>query len=286
MSTGKFGDTLRMGFDLVDGVVPVATRAVLSFAAADGVPDTLRVHVSESVTLSVGTSWVDWGRPSWDSLGSAVVHRGVLSQDPWISYLVDSSFHGGSGDSVRLGAWSRSALQDAGGNSPGRFAHWVPIELGELAGKLASLAWPPTIRYTGWSIPPQEPPLSVFVRSTSRDLWRLTDGAPPLQQVSHYLGVRILSNTDLDAGWLYVYDHQGIFVASLDLSQTLAMLRDGVRFKTLRGDFELLVAWNGKDAHERVVPSGPYLARLVAWRNGGKSQVCLNRIFHLGWVVP
>ncbi len=287
MSSGLFGDTIRASFDEQDGVNPVIVQAILRFGSAPGIPDTLKASLSESVDLTTGADWVRWGRPSIDSLGASVKCLAAPSRlGREIVYLVDSSFAGGSSDSIRLGAWPEGGVSDVVGNRPGRFAHWTQIELGDVPGRLVAMPWPSLVKRDGWIVPPDEEPLNIFVRPTSRDPWRKMDGSLPSQDLSHYLGLRIISNTDLEAAKVYIYDNLGVFVAHIDLSTVLTLLRTGRIDKTRRGDFEILVAWNGKDSRGAMVPNGVYVARLVAWEKMDLGTTMINRIYKLGWFVP
>lgn len=287
MSSGLFGDTIRASFDEQDGVNPVIVQAILRFGSAPGIPDTLKASLSESVDLTTGADWVRWGRPSIDSLGASVKCLAAPSRlGQEIVYLVDSSFAGGSSDSIRLGAWPEGGVSDVVGNRPGRFAHWTQIELGDVPGRLVAMPWPSLVKRDGWIVPPDEEPLNIFVRPTSRDPWRKMDGSLPSQDLSHYLGLRIISNTDLEAAKVYIYDNLGVFVAHIDLSTVLTLLRTGGIDKTRRGDFEILVAWNGKDSRGAMVPNGVYVARLVAWEKMDLGTTMINRIYKLGWFVP
>lgn len=287
MSSGLFGDTIRASFDEQDGVNPVIVQAILRFGSAPGIPDTLKASLSESVDLTAGADWVRWGRPSIDSLGASVKCLAAPSRlGREIVYLVDSSFAGGSSDSIRLGAWPEGGVSDVVGNRPGRFAHWTQIELGDVPGRLVAMPWPSLVKRDGWIVPPDEVPLNIFVRPTSRDPWRKMDGSLPSQDLSHYLGLRIISNTDLEAAKVYIYDNLGVFVAHIDLSTVLTLLRTGGIDKTRRGDFEILVAWNGKDSRSAMVPNGVYVARLVAWEKMELGTAMINRIYKLGWFVP
>jgi hypothetical protein len=287
MESSRYGDTIRASFDEQDGVVPVIAKATLSFGLMDGDADTVRFTFSETVDHRAGAEWVRWGRPSIDSLGEAIVR---LADPVWdgrvVQYLVDTSFHGVWGDSVRIGAWPDGGISDSAGNRPGRFAHWSPIEMGETPSRLQAMSWPAMVKYDGWTIPVSEPGLTLLVRPTSRDAWKTLDGDAPVQNLSHYVGIRILSNKDLDAASLYVYDHMGLFVGHIHLTPLLERMRGLSSGKTLRGDFEILVAWNGKDKAGRRVPSGPYLARLMAWQGFGHNRKLVHWIFKIGWRVP
>lgn len=287
MENSRYGDTIRASFDEQDGVVPVIAKATLSFGRMEGDADTVRLTFSEPVDHVADASWVRWGRPSLDSLGDTIVS---LSDPVWndrvVQYLVDTSFHGVWGDSVRIGAWPDGGVSDFVGNRPGRFAHWSPIEMGETPSRLVAMSWPAMVKYEGWIIPVSDPGLTVLLRPTSRDVWKTLDGKAPMQDPSHYVGIRILSNKDLDAASLYVYDHMGLFVGHIHLAPLLEQMRGRSSGKTLRGDYEILVAWNGKDTDGRVVPSGPYLARLMAWQGFGHNRKLVHWIFKIGWRVP
>lgn len=287
MWSSLWGDSLQARFDEVDSVAPVIVSGSLRFAASWGLPDTLRAEVSEPIRTLPGKEWLRWGRPSRDSLGLSI---GRIREDQLGStsllMILDSSFQGRRGDSLRLGPAPMGGLSDVEGVAPKRFAHWAPLEVGPFPIRFALTTWHPIVLDSNWVIPRSESPLSLFVRSSPLEKWKTLDGRDPGQDPSHYAGIVIRANRSMDAASVYLYDNIATAVAFLDLSPLREALRNGEVKTTLRGDFEALVAWNGTSTGGKKVSGGIYPIRFLAWhKDSGKTEF-VNRLFRLGWIIP
>jgi len=268
-------------FAIREAVAPVPLRAWL---VRGDLIDTLRVVVSESVKTTADAGWLRLGRPSRGAEGDSIAR---LSQSSFgsdtLQLVVDTTFPGGAGDSIRLAASPDGGVADLLGNEPGIQAAWVPLEIGKPRFKLDARPWPAISTYRGWGIPSDEPALSWFTRPGPGSDWKSEDGRDPRQELSHYAGVAIRTNRDLDAGVVFLYDNSGVSVATLDLAPLFQAVRDG-RVKTnSRGDVEVWVAWNGKASSGSAAASGVYLARVLAWRDSDGERAVVNRVFRLGW---
>jgi len=271
-------------FPIREGIAPVPLRARL---IRGDLVDTLRVVVSEFVVAKSGAGWLRLGRASRNPLGDSIPR---LSQTfrggDTLDLLVDTTFVGANGDSIRLAASPDGGIADLVGNAPGQDAAWVPLEIGKPRLKLDARAWPAVTTYAGWSIPSNEPALSWYTRPGPGVDWKRVDGGAPRQELSQYAGVAIRTNRELDAGVVYLYDNSGVAVATLDLAPVFVAVRDGSVKTNARGDFEVWVAWNGKSSSGRHAASGVYLARVLAWRNTDTERAVVNHVFRLGWNVP
>lgn len=287
LRTTRWGDTLEASFALEDGVLPVILRAQLRFRRNDRDPDTLRAFMSETVKPGEGARWLRYGKPSKDSLGQEIERLGQREKDRRIlELLLDSSFLAEDGDSVRLAAWPDGGVEDLVGNRPGRFVHWTVLELGAPRVKLVAMVWPDIARYQGWSVPPSEPMLSVFVRSGQNAPWKTVDGQAPKQEVSHYTGILLKTNKALEGAVLYLYDNMGVAMALVDLADVQKALRGNRLESSLRGDLDAWIAWNGMTRRGTMAPSGVYIARVVGWVIiDGKREV-VNQVYTLGWHNP
>lgn len=287
MWSSRWGDSLRASFDETDSVAPVILSGMLRFAAIPGVPDTLRAEVSEPLQTVPGKEWLRWGRPARDSLGAAIGRISEAQTGPTsLLLLLDSSFQGRTGDSLRLGAAPIGGVADQAGVSPKRFAHWTPLDVGPFPERFAVSTWPSMVLDRNWDIPKSEPPLSLFVRSSSQEPWKTIDGKDPGQDPSHYAGILIRANRDMDAASVYLYDNIGTAVAFLDLSPLRDALDQGGVKTTLRGDFEAWVAWDGKSTGGQRVSGGVYPVRFLAWKKGASKTEFVNKLYRLGWIVP
>jgi hypothetical protein len=83
---------------------------------------------------------------------------------------------------------------------------------------------------------------------------------------------------------VYVYDNSGVFVAYQSLGAVKQAYLDGAIQTDSRGNYEVLVGWNGK-ATRGMAPSGVYLIRMVGWRTVGNRPYIEQKLLHLGWIV-
>ncbi|MEN9307340.1 MAG: hypothetical protein RL173_1272 [Fibrobacterota bacterium] len=271
-------------FGIREAIAPIPLRARL---IRGEMMDTLRVVVSESVIPEPGAQWLRLGKPSRSPSGVSIPR---LSQDfhgaDTFELVVDSSFAGGIGDSIRLAAPPDGGVADLGGNSPGTLAAWVPLEIGKPRLKLDARPWPALSSYFGWEVPAGESVLAWYTRPGPGVDWRSGTGEAPRQELSRYSGVSIRTNRELDAGVVYLYDNSGVSVATLDLAPLFQAVREGVVKTNARGDIEVWVAWNGTTSSGRMAATGVYLARVLAWRDTDGERTVVNQVFRLGWNVP
>lgn len=290
-------DTSRLSFPVLDEVAPVPVRATLRYNANPAGPDTLIVKTGEPIDGSdmVGSAWFSFGRPSKSPEGRTIEWIGapgsvVLSPDRrTATFLVDSSFKGVKGDSVRATSpLSRGTISDTLSNRPGTPAGWVPLEFGPHPILLEWKPMPSVREYEDWTPPADEPALQLLVRDPVTGRWTTVGGASPAQDTSHYGGILLKLNRAMK-GSVYLYDNLGVFLAEIPLDElALAILAGGVKPDS-RGNFEVWVAWNGTSmgalARGRavVVPSGVYIFRVVAHYEEDGQEVFLNQLFKSGW---
>ncbi|MBK9576933.1 MAG: fibro-slime domain-containing protein [Fibrobacteres bacterium] len=285
MWTTRWADTLSGRFDELDRVMPVIIKAQLRFARTEGPLDTLRAILSEPVTATDGGIWINWGKPSRNEAGDPVVRKAqVFGKGNIVELYVDSTFLATASDSVRIA--QGGGIADLVGNAPGSKVLWTPLEIGPTRLKLQVQPWPAMANYTGWQIPPSEPPLSVYVRATAADPWRGLDGSAPAQDASHYAGLLLKTNKDLDDAAIYVYDNSGVAVTKIDLSPVQELVRKGLLPTTIRGDVQVWIAWNGKGSTMSMASSGVYLFRVIAWKMFEGKREMVHQVYTLGWRNP
>lgn len=291
------GDTARLVFPLRDEVAPVPTRARLRYNANPAGPDTLIVDLVEPIVGSdiVGSAWFSVGRPSVDPEGETISwigspDVGVLSADRrTATFLVDTSFSGGKGDSIRAAsAASFGSVADSLGNRPGTPSGWVPLEIGPHPMFLVWKPMPSVRKYEGWDPPAGEPALQILVRDPVTGRWTRLDGSDPGQDTAHYGGIYLKFNRAMK-GSAYLYDNLGVFVADVGLDEIArAIESEGVK-PDARGNYEVWLAWNGTSmgvvakGKAAVAPSGVYVFRVVAHYEEDGHQVLLNQLFKSGW---
>lgn len=291
------GDTARLTFPVLDEVAPVPVEARLRYSANPAGPDTLIVISGEPITGSddIGSPWFSLGRPSRDPEGDAIEWVGnvdgrVLSADRRTAvFLVDTSFHGGRGDSIRATSEATGGtVSDTLGNAPGTRSGWVPLKLGPHPILLIWKPMPSVRKYDGWTPPADEEALQVLVRDPVNGEWRRLDGSPARQDTSHYGGVYLKLNRAMK-GSAYLYDNLGVFVADISLDRLAAVIAAEGVTPDSRGNYEVWLAWNGKSLRDAgstqaaMAPSGVYMFRIVThyWEDG--KTVFLNQIFKTGW---
>jgi len=271
-------------FPVRESLAPVPIRA---WRTPGAVFDTLRVTLSERSVGNGDGDWIRWGRPSSDSDG-ATVDRSVQALDEGIriDMLVDPSFPATTGDSIRLAIWPAGGLADDLGNGPARSARWVPLEILPGPFQLSVEPWPAMTTFKGWTIPPQDPPLALYVRTSPEASWTTSDGMPAEVDPTQRTGILILTTRNLVRGSVYVYDNAGIAVATVNLEPVIAAIRaQRIRVPT-RGDLQIWVAWNGTSGGGRLVSSGVYPVRVFGWAEVDGDRRIFNQVHRLGWRIP
>jgi hypothetical protein len=280
-------------FPVQDGVNPVITSATVRFASKDSAPDTMRIVFSEPIAFDTAAAdalapFVSWGHPSADSSGTAV---------PYTWYLVpgrdevDLLVHVGDslplkpGDSVRITAKPLGLVSDTAGNSPGLFAHWTPITFGPTPLRLQINPYIPVRTYTGWTIPPGEPNVTVLVRSGPGSPWVMPDGSAPTIDTSHVTGVLVRTDRPINGGF-YLYDNIGVFVTSSTLDTVNTALANNTVPLDPRGFYEVFFAWDGRANNGRIASSGVYLVRIYGWKKEGDQSILVNYVTNIGWRIP
>ena len=277
-------DTSLVPFPILDGVNPIPTLAQYRFSATGTSADTLVVHYSEVVhsTSAVMDPWVSTGRPRLDSLGkpltplsSAWLANG--GREGW--FLVDGSNGILPGDSLRISALPSGALSDTSGNTPGSLAYWTPILWGQPPPAL-TLAVPHPVMSFGSDpvVPSTEPPVTLLIHPdiTQSTLWTAPFGPTPSGLDTRFGGVVVRLNRIPSTLGMYVYDNLGVFVLKENLSNLDTLVSSGVLRRDLRGNYQIWLAWNGKDAQGRDAATGVYTIRVFGWLKDGGRTYLLN----------
>lgn len=283
----------RTGFGLQDGVVPVIVRAQLRFSGLELLRDTLNVVFSEPVVSSVGAAltapWVSLGKASLDSLGVPVVQIGYTPGSNTVSLLVrvGDSFLVRRNDSIRITPLPTGVVLDREGNTPGRFAHWSPLEIGPVPLVLQAHAYIPVREHQkDLPYPPGQKPVTVLVRPGAGEPWHLPDGSPGGVDTSRMSGIVVRTDRVID-GSFYLYDNIGTFLVGHDFKEVNEAIDDGTLVPDARGFYEVFFAWDGRSAKGALAPTGVYLGRIFGWKQEHGQRALVNQVHRIGWkVVP
>lgn len=243
----------------------------------------------------MGAPWFSFGRPSRDPEGETVPWTGtvggaVLSPDGLTAtFLVDTAFKAGKGDSIRATApTSLGTVSDTLGNRPGTPAGWVALEVGPHPMFLLWKPMPGVRKYDGWDPPAGEPAIQVLVRDPVTGVWKRIDGSIPMQDTSHYGGIYLKFNRAMK-GSAYLYDNLGVFVGDVGLEELARAIVGSTIQPDSRGNYEVWLAWNGTamgvvaSGKAAVAPSGVYVFRVIAHYTEDGREVLLNKLFKSGW---
>jgi len=179
-------------------------------------------------------------------------------------------------------------LGDLSGNQPGRLAWWTPIEWGAPPPVL-HLVVPYAIALTlETEVPASEPPISILIRKASDGAWVPADGNGPQGLgtpggEARLSGVVVRLNRIPEGLGMYVYDNMGVLVLNRDLSDLATLAQAGAIPRTRRGDYEVWLAWDGKDGAGRLASTGIYRVRVYGWVKDEGKLLLLNQLRTLGF---
>jgi hypothetical protein len=297
----RAGGGAHVPFAVRDGVDPIPLQARYAFSAVAAIPDTLVVWLSEPIDTAGAGPWVSTGRPSLDSLGKAVriladtAQVGVsrrIARHVWITdgnrrirILLDGTFAGKVGDSLRISSSTVSgAVSDAAKNKPDTLAWWTPLDFGAPPPYMDASVPHPVVKLGGGVAPSGEPALATLVHPASApDQWLALDGLTPAGLDGRFGGVLLRLNRIPDQLGLYVYDNMGVPVLSRDITGLARAASEGRLVRSGRGDYEVWLAWDGKDATGRTVGSGVYYLRIHGLLHEGSEVRMLNGVLPQGF---
>jgi hypothetical protein len=273
-------------FPLLDGVDPIVVDARFGYGSRPGVPDSLHLRFSETYTAIGGRPWVAWGRPSVDSLGRSVVSRGnpMLVGGAGGLILADPAFVPKAGDSVRVHPAPRGGLTDLDGNAPERLAYWTPIRFDPLPLWITVDLPAPMLLDRGQILTKNKPPVTLLVRRGPEEPeWKPLPGGTALARpIEDYARVVVTLNRIPDEGGMYIYDRMGVAVGKVEFAAVQRAAEAGLLARTSRGEFQILLAWNGCDAEGRKVATGVYLARVYGWIRDDHHSEAVNVVRKIG----
>jgi len=279
-------DSAVTNFPIRDGVPPVPVRGTLHYSGLTGVPDTLTAYFSEPVVVGTDTSgWIAWGAKVPGSMGNPLRQYPVTldSTGRVATFLVDTFVVPVPGDGIRMDIPGNGGLLDSSGNGASDTAAWGPLLLGPVPPHLGLVPYQTVRKWNGQAPPATEPAIQIFVQGgQGGGPWKTLDGSAP-SDTSQMLLVLFQMNGPTDAA-VYVYDNSGVFVAYQSLGAVKQAYLDGAIQTDSRGNYEVLVGWNGK-ATRGMAPSGVYLIRMVGWRTVGNRPYIEQKLLHLGWIV-
>jgi hypothetical protein len=191
-------------------------------------------------------------------------------------FLVDSTSGLVAEDSLRIGAAPTGALSDTAGNAPGSLAWWTPIVWGQPPVNLALDMPHPVVQFGSEPVPPQESPITLLIHPdlTQTTVWTAPGGTTPSGLDTRFGGPVVRLNRIPVTLGMYVYDNLGVFVLSQNLSNLDTLISSGVLTRDRRGDYQIWMAWNGKDSHGRDAATGIYSIRVFGWlKDGGQTYL-------------
>ena len=210
----------------------------------------------------------------------------------WI--LIDPTQSGqtllGIGDSVRLSPRSAGTVKDRFGNAAENPTRWVPVAIGHRLPQLKVEFDKGALNYTNWPID-QGPSIKLLVKPGTTGSWQDfgTGSSVDPDLLRHGTGVSFTINHSL-RGAAYLYDHQGVHVATMDLNPLLGAFATSKLPMDARNRYSVRILWNGTDDNGQMVASGIYTLRLLLWMdlsNPGEDADwhVYNRVYNLGWHV-
>lgn len=261
MSSARFGAEIRSGFALRDGVDPAPLQARYQYALVATDPDTLYVWVSEA-TIGTAAPWVALGRASFDAYGKPLTNRRtpIRIDSTRFALLVDSTDAIRTTDSLRIAA--AGGLADVARNHPDRTAYWTSIEWSVPPPVIAIAIPHPVVKMQEAEVPAGEPALTVVLRDPATGAYSAPGAVLPHGLETRFGGPQLRLNRIPKRLGLYIYDNMGVAVLSKDLSQLADLSAAGLLQRDHRGQYEVWLAWDGKDAAGRPVSSGVYTFRV------------------------
>ncbi|MEK7393422.1 MAG: vWA domain-containing protein [Fibrobacterota bacterium] len=285
LASTRFPDVGTVPFAVQDRIDAIILRAHYAFSASGRTLDTLSLTFSEPVTNAASGPWVSWGRPSRDSFGIATipVESPRLVGGVQATILLDSSFTASLGDSVRISSRPTGALSDMAGNLPGKFAFWTRLQFGAPQLILEASIPTPVVIDRGGEIPVGQKPITLLVRKDPYDSsWTTVQGEAPMQPVGSYSGMILNLNRIPEGGGIYIYDLLGTAVVQFELTGLIEAANAGQIERTRRGDYQIFLAWDGRDMNGQKVSTGIYIARAFGWVTVDNQRTMINVLKKMG----
>jgi hypothetical protein len=285
LASTRFPDVGTVPFAVQDRIDPIILRAHYAFSASGRTLDTLTLTFSEPLTNAASGPWVSWGKPSRDSFGVATI---PVEQPRFVggvqaTILLDSSFTASPGDSVRISSRPTGALSDMAGNRPGKFAFWTRLQFGAPPLILEASIPTPVVIDRGGEIPAGQKPITLLVRKDPYDSsWTTVQGEAPMQPVGSYSGMILNLNRIPEGGGIYIYDLLGTAVVQFDLTGLIEAANAGQIERTRRGDYQIFLAWDGRDMNGQKVSTGIYIARAFGWVTVEGQRTMINVLKKMG----
>jgi hypothetical protein len=277
---GRWFSNGTFGFPVFDSVPPVLVSAVVRYASADGVPDTLHVRSGEP--------------PSWLDGFSPVRHLGGGGEVPVAAFgpvLADADGMGLSlllnPDSVQFSrgdsaAWAAQVVSDLQGNAVPAKTRWVPIVFGPRPIRV-------DFKVHGYMLVPDGsvghpgPSTQVWYRARGDRTWTDLGGAGEVLDTTGFVGITATINRPMSGG-AYIFDNSGVHVASLDLSALAQLSRSGALPVDAAGMYQIRIAWDGRLRDGNWAASGAYVVRLLLKDESEEGNVgFVNRVFRMGF---
>jgi hypothetical protein len=286
LSTARFGSPTRTGFAIRDGLDPIPTLARYRFSSSGRIPDTLLVSFSEKVKTTGNGSWVSTGHPEIDSFGTSLspLSKSLAPAGRAASFLVDTSNRLRTGDQLRITAAPGGAISDTAGNAPDKFAYWTPIVWNQPP-PLFSVDLPhPVVTAPFGSAPSNEPPMTLLVHPGPTSTEWVSHGVATPEGLDQRFGgvVAHLNRIPQELG-VYIYDNLGVLVVKRELTELESWVKAGIIVQNQRGEYDIWLAWNGKDEHGRDVLSGVYTMRVYGWLKEDNHYMVLNLLRNIGF---
>lgn len=299
----------KIGFKLLDGMAPVMDSTNVFYARAEGLPDTIRVKLSEPASAITP-----------DNSGLILVkHNGIVGPvKAGVPAAMSVSFTPGSDfflmicssedcnlpgfkDSARL---AKGSVTDLGGASVGDSSRWVLVRTGMKPIRYEAAVYPKAavlFETDGKNPLSVVGPVSVWVRpegglqwtpmGETKTLWPtpINDADlrsdAPLPGLPRLAGIKLDLSTSFD-GQFFVYDNLGTYVGKIAVKLDLESLRN--EFLVGAADkYSVFVGLNGLNSLGKDLASGVYMIRVVGYSdrplNGSTVRVMVpNQVFSFG----
>lgn len=301
----------KIEFTLRDGIAPVLTAAFVSYGSSEGVPDTLKISMSEPAAAI-----------SLDNSGLVLVnHNGIVGPvKAGVPALMSVSFNAGSDnfqlicsnqdcnipgyrDLARL---AKGSVTDMVGITVGDSSRWDSVRTGKKPIRYVVDIYPRSkveFEKDGTNPLSVVGPVSVWVRpegeadwtaqGPTKALWpvgvKISDNdllsAVPAVGKPRLTGLKLDLSTSFDGQFL-AYDNMGTFLGKADVKLDLLDLR-AAGLVSPSDKYSILVGLNGLNSSGKDLASGVYMIRVIGYStqevNGKPERVLVqNSVYTMG----
>lgn len=301
----------KIEFTLRDGIAPVLTSAFVSYGSSEGIPDTLKISMSEPASAI-----------SLDNSGLVLVnHNGIVGPvKAGVPALMSVSFKAGSDnfqmicsnqdcnipgyrDLARL---AKGSVTDMVGVTVGDSSRWDSVRTGKKPIRYVVDIYPRSkVEFEKEGTNPLSVvgPVSVWVRpegevdwtaqGPTKALWpvgtKISDNdlqsAVPAAGKPRLTGLKLDLSTTFDGQFL-AYDNMGTFIGKAEVKLDLTDLR-AASLVSPSDKYSILVGLNGLNSSGKDLASGVYMIRVIGYStqevNGKPERILVqNTVYTMG----